>query len=214
LSFAPVPATNRYGVDWTNASAGWGVANKADGSLFAVASAPTAKGAIDGTVEAGVGFTFTPKHTLSRVRIQPDLNFIGRHEWSVDVDPVVWVRTQVIGTIFVGGFLWNPATRTYEPIPNFTWHRHVVFNQTNQGSGASALSTIAFNLPGAAAAADVLVQSGRMYLLAVVAQVALRVTTDNAAGRHVDVHNGNFNTWGSLAGKVPQIWLDETVYIP
>ncbi|MBA2585091.1 MAG: hypothetical protein H0U99_01230 [Chthoniobacterales bacterium] len=175
---------------------------------------PTVKGAIDGAAEAGLGILFTPKHTLSRVRVEPDLAFTGRHKWGADADPVVSVSTRVIGTIFVGGFELNPVTGGFEPIPNFIWRRHLIFDVSNNGQGAGAIVlTPPFQVSGAQVAADVLVQAGHTYLLSIVAQVALRITTTDSAGRPVQVKNGNFDTWGSLAGFVREIWLEETVYI-
>jgi len=209
----PPPAANRYARDWTN-GIGASTAKKGDGSLFAWAMSPTIKGAIDGAAEAGLGILFTPKHTLSRVRVEPDLAFTGRHKWGVDADPVVSVSTRVIGTIFVGGFELNPVTGGFEAVPNFIWRRHLIFDVSNNGQGASAIVlTPPFQVSGAQASADVLVQAGHTYLLSIVAQVALRITTTDSAGRPVQVRNGNFDTWGSLSGFVREIWLDETVYI-
>jgi len=207
------PDTNRYALDWTSTPIGVAHASRKDGSLFAWTPSPTVKGAIDGKAEAGLGVLFTPTHTLSRVRVEPELIFTGRHAWSVDVDPVVWVNTRVIASIYVGGYLKNPVTGGFESMPNVPWRRHLVFDQANTGSGASAMVTVPFNLTGQAASAEVLVESGRTYLLAVVAQLVLRIQTTNSSGQPVTVRNGNFDTWGSLAGIVREIWLDETVFI-
>lgn len=205
---------NRYGQDWVNGSIGTGSAHKGDGSLFALASSPTTGHTIHGSVDAGVGAVYTAKHSLSRLSVQPELRLTGRHQWSVNADPVVWIQTRVTGTLFVGAWVANAASGAWEEIPNLLWGRHLVFDQSDFGSGASAMVTVPFNRTGTQAATDVLVQGGRNYLLAVVAQVALEVTTTDSAGRPVEVGNGTFDTFGSLAGLVPEIWVDETVFIP
>jgi hypothetical protein len=210
--FAP-PDTNRYALDWTSTPIGVATASRKDGSLWVWTPSPTVAGAINGKAEAGLGVLFTPKYTLSRIRVEPELLFTGRNAWSVNVDPVVWVNTRVIGSIYVGGYLENPVTGGFESMPNVPWRRHVVFDQSNSGSGASAMVTVPFNLKGQAVSAEVLVEAGRRYLLAVVAQVALRIQTTDSAGRPVTVTNGRFDTWGSIAGVVREIWLDETVFI-
>lgn len=204
----------RYALDWVIAPISWGTANKGDGSLFAVASSPTAGNAIHGSVDAGIGAIYTAKHSLSRLRVQPELRFTGRHQWSVNADPVVWIQTRVTGTLFVGAWVANAASGAWEEIPNLLWGRHVVFDQSNFGSGGGSLITVPFNRSGSQAASDVLVQGGRTYLLAVVAQVAIDVQTTDSGGRPVEVRNGRFDTFGSLAGIVPEIWVDETVFIP
>jgi hypothetical protein len=211
--FVAPPDSNRYALDWTSTPIGVANASRKDGSLFAWTPSPTVKGAIDGKAEAGLGVLFTPKHTLSRVRVEPELIFTGRHAWSVNVDPVVWVNTRVIGSIYVGGYQQNPVTGGFESMPNVPWRRHIVFDQSNSGSGASAMVTVPFNLKGQPAGAEVLVEAGRTYLLAVVAQMVLRIETTNSSGQPVTVRNGQFDTWGSLAGIVREIWLDETVFI-
>ncbi len=83
----PPPASNLYARDWTHKPLGLANASRGDGSLFAWMATPTAKGAIDGKAEAGVGILFTPKHTLSRVRVEPELVFTGRHEWNMLLHP-------------------------------------------------------------------------------------------------------------------------------
>jgi hypothetical protein len=203
----------RYTNEWTADGPGWGTAKHADGSLFTVASSPTVKGAIDGKCEAGLGFIFTATDQLARLRIEPELAFIGRHQWNVAPPPTVWTTTRVVGTLLVGGFQLDPVTNQWGPLPSSPWRRHVVFDRYNPGSGGGAIETYPFNRSGAQAAVDVLAEGGRTYLLAVVAQVAIRITTTDSGGNHVNVATGTFDTWGSLAGVVRQIWLDKTVYI-
>lgn len=205
---------NRYGLDWVNGSTGTGTAHKGDGSLFALASSPTTGHTVHGSVDAGIGAVYAAKHGLSRLRTQPEVRFTGRHQSAVNADPVVWIQTRVTGTLFVGAWVANAASGAWEEIPNLLWGRHVVFDQSNFGSGASAMVTVPFNPTGSQAACDVLVQGGRNYLLSVVAKVAIDVTTTDSAGRPVEVRNGTFDTFGSLAGIVPEIWVDETVFIP
>jgi len=211
--FQAAPAENRYAIDWTYSPIGYGNANKKDGTLQAVALSPTVKGAIEGKSEAGLGILFKAKHTLSRIRIEPQLIFKGIHRWSVTVDPVVWVNTRVTGSIYVGGFLQNPITGGFEALPNFKWRRHALFDVADSGSGSSMIFTDTLNLSGPQAGGDVLAEAGRTYLLAIVAQVTLKITTTNSSGHHVNVTNGNFDTWGSVVGLVREIWIDQKVYI-
>lgn len=205
---------NRYALEWVNAPISWGTAHKSDGSLFALASSPTAGHAIHGSVDAGVGALYTAKHSLSRLRVKPELRFTGRHQWSVAADTVVWVQTRVTGTLYVGGFVANAASREWEAIPNHTWGRHLVFDQSHSGSGGGSVITVPFDRSGDQAASEVLIQGGRTYLLSVVAQVSIDVRTTDSAGRSVEVRNGRFDTFGSLSGLVPEIWVEETVFIP
>jgi hypothetical protein len=204
----------RYANEWTVAGPGWSTAKHADGSLFTMASSPTVQGAIDGKCEAGLGFVYTATDQLARLRIEPELAFVGRHQWNVAPPPAVWTTTRVVGTVLVGGFQLDPVTNQWGPLPSSPWRRHVVFDRYNSGSGAYPVETLPFNRTGAQAAVDVLAEGGRTYLLAVVAQVAIRITTTNGHGDHIHVTTGTFDTWGSLAGVVRQIWLDKTVYIP
>lgn len=204
----------RYSREWTVAGPGWSAARHADGSLFTVASSPTVQGAIDGKTEAGLGFVYAATDSLARLRIEPELAFVGRYQWNVAPPPTVWTTTRVVGTLLVGGFQLDPVTNQWGPLPNSPWRRIVVFDRYNTGSGAFPVETLPFNATGAQAAVDVLAEGGRTYLLAVVAQVAIRITTTNAHGDPIHVSTGTFDTWGSLAGVVRQVWLDKTVYIP
>ena len=212
--YGPPPAGNLYGIDWTIAPIGGASASHVDGSLFAFAGSPTVSGAIEGKAEAGVGFLYTATHTLSRIRVEPSLVFTGRHAWSTEADPVVVVTTRVVGTLYVGAFEQNPVTGQFESIPNVPWRAHRVFDVANSGQGASAMVSVPFNLSGQAASGEVLVQLGHTYLIAVVAQTALTVRTTDSSGRPVRVRNGHFDTWGSLAGVVREVWLKETVFLP
>jgi hypothetical protein len=214
----PPPEENRYARDWTSSPIGLANASRANGSLFAWAATPTVKGAIDGKAEAGLGILFTPTHTLSRVRIEPELIFTGRYEWSVSPPPVVRVTTLAIGSLFVGGFRLNPVTGAFESLATIgagasPWRRHEVFNRFTNGHGASMMETLPFSLAGKQAAGEVLVEGGRTYLLSVVAQVTLRVETTRSDGTPINVTQGTFNTWGSLTGIVREIWLGETTLI-
>lgn len=213
-SLGSPPAENLYALDWKS-STGWATASRTSGDLFAWAGSPTVKGAIDITVEAGVGILFPAKHTLSRIGIVPTVAFVGRHEWNVNPPAVVRVTTQAIGSICVGGLRRNPVTGAYEsitdlPVGKSPWARRVLFNESHETSGAMALQTFPFGgeVPG-----NVLVEGGRTYLLAVVAQVSLRVETTRSNGVPVNVTEGTFNTWASLAGNVSKVWLKETVLI-
>lgn len=203
---------NRYVMSWTN-GIGWSQADHRDGSLLAVASSPTVAGAIDGKAEAGLGVLYRATDALARIRIQPDLRFTGRFLWSVAPPPTVWTSVRSVGTIIVGGFQLDPVTNTWGPITTSPWRRFPVFDRQMSGSGASALELTPFTRPSTKVSGEVLVEGGRSYLLSVVAQVALRITTTDSAGRPVRVTDGRFDTFGSLVGLVPEIWLDKTVYI-
>src|SRR5262245_44658067 len=106
----------RYSSEWTVAGPGWSTAQHADGSLFTVASSPTVQGAIDGKCEAGLGFVFTATDQLARFRIEPELAFVGRHQWNVAPPPAVWTTTRVVGTLLVGGFQLDPVTNQWGPL--------------------------------------------------------------------------------------------------
>jgi hypothetical protein len=205
------PAENRYALAWTN-GIGFATASIADGSLHAVASSPTVQGAINGKAEAGVGVVYRPKHKLVRLRIEPDLNFTGLFQWDVLADPVVLIRSRVVGSVLVGAFQFNPVAG-WEHILNFTWRRHVVFDDAHEGSGKYAVSSVPFKASGASAGISFNADAGRDYLLAVVAQAAIRLETLNAHGQPVNVTNGTFNTFGSVTGIVRQIWVDQQVLI-
>ncbi len=119
----------------------------------------------------------------------------------------------MIGSLFVGGFRQNPVTNGFESITNSPWRRHQVFNEYHLGHGASMMATVPFSVTGTPSSAEVLVEGGRTYLLSVVAQVVLRVETTRSDGTPMNVTQGTFNTWGSLAGIVREIWLSEKVLI-
>ena len=206
------PAENRYALAWTN-GIGFATASVNDGSLHAISSSPTVQGAINGKTEAGVGVICSPKHTLVRLGIEPDLTFTGLYQWDVDADPVVLIRTRVIGSVQVGAFQSNPATGAWEQMLNFTWRRHELFDDANQGSGMHTVFSVPFKASGPSAGISFTASSGRSYLIAVVAQVALKVETLNARGRPISVANGKFETFGSVTGIVRQIWVDQKVLV-
>jgi len=209
---ATPPAANRYALSWTN-GIGFATASAVDGSLHAVASSPTVQGAINGTAEAALGVIYTPKHTLVRLRIEPDLNFTGLFQWDVLADPVVWIRTRVIGSVLVGAYQSNPATGGWERILNFTWRRHVLFDDAHVGSGMYAVMSAPLQTAGASAGISFNADAGRSYLLSVVAQVGLKIETSNSRGQPVNVTNGKFNTFGSVTGVVRKIWVDQQVLV-
>ena len=204
---------NVYALDWTIAAIGWAQASVTDGTLLAVATSPTVSGAVDDKAEAGLGILFTGTHTLSRIRLKPELLLIGRHAWSVNADPVVVVTTRAVGSVYVGAFKQDPVSGGFEAIANSPWRRHQVFNDAHQGLGASAMVVEQLQLGGDAAATEILVEGGRTYLLAVVAQTTLKIQTTNSSGRPVAVKNGQFDTWGSTSGIVREIWLEETIFV-
>jgi hypothetical protein len=206
------PAANRFALAWTN-GIGFSTASVADGSLHAAAFSPTAKGAIDGKAEAGVGVVYAPKHTLVRLQVEPELAFTGLHQWDVFPPAVVWVRTRVVGSVLVGAFQRNPATGGWDHLLNYTWRRHVIFDEANQGSGKYALTSVPLALSGGAAGHSLIAEAGRTYLLAVVAQVALRVETLDSQGNPVNVRSGRFDTFGSVTGVVRQIWVEQQVLV-
>ncbi len=207
------PAANRYALSWTN-GIGFATASVADGSLHAVAMSPTVQGAIDGKAEAGVGVIYQPNHTLVRLRIDPDLRFTGLYQFDVDArNPVVLIRTYVLGSVLVGAYQSNPATGGWEHVLNYTWRRHVLFEDAHQVSGSEQLVSVPFKLSGAAAGHTLNAEAGRSYLLSVVAQVALRIETLDARGRRVNVTSGKFDTFGSVTGVVRQIWVDQQVLV-
>lgn len=203
---------NRYAQSWTN-GIGWSQADHGDGSLLAVALSPTVAGAIDGKAEAGLGVRYRATEALARIRIKPDLRFTGRFLWNVAPPPTVWTSVRAVASIHVGGFQLDPATNQWGSIPTSPWRRFTVFDRQQSGSGASALELTPFNRSSSKVSGEVLVEGGRTYLLAVVAQVVLRITTTDSSGRPVRVTESRFDTFGSLAGLVPEIWLDKTVYI-
>lgn len=214
----PPPAENRYDRDWTHQPIGGATASRVDGSLFAWAGSPTVRGAIDNKVEAGLGVVYQPQYTLGRLRIEPELIFTARYEWNVNPPPVVRVTTLVIASLLVGGYRQNPATGGFEslatiPTAASPWRRHEVFNHYTIGHGAAMMTATPFTRSGKQAAADVLVERGRTYLLSVVAQLVLRIETTRSDGKPMTVTQGTFNTWGSLAGIVRQIRLRETKLI-
>lgn len=212
-AFWPGGDPQRYARDWVDAPIGWGQASKDDGSLLAFAAGGSVRGALAGAVSAGVGVLFKATHTLSRLRLKPALTATGRHQWSAEADPVVWVNSRVSGSVLIGAFQANPVTGAWEPILNFTWRRHVVFDESNFGQGAGALINVPFGLDTDAVSGEVLVEGGRLYLLCVIAQAAINVTTEDSAGRPVRVTNGRFNTFGSLSGVLSELSVDEVVHI-
>lgn len=203
---------NRFAQNWTN-GIGWSQADHGDGSLLAVALSPTVAGAIDGKAEAGLGVRYQATDTLARMRIQPDLRFTGRFLWNVAPPPTVWTSVRAVASIQVGGFQLDPVTNRWGAITTSPWRRFTVFDRQMSGSGASAIELTPFNRSSSKVSGEVLVEGGRTYLLSVVAQVALRITTTDSAGRPVRVTDGRFDTFGSLVGLVPELWLDKTVYV-
>ena len=203
---------HRYSQSWTN-GIGWSQADHGDGSLLASAFSPTVAGAIDGKAEAGLGVRYRATDALARIRIQPDLRFTGRFQWNVSPPPTVWTSVRAVASVLVGGFQLDPVTNRWEPMTTSPWRRFTVFDRQQSGSGAYAVEVTPFNRSISKVSGEVLVEGGRTYLLSVVAQVALRITTTDSGGRPVRVTEGTFDSFGSLVGLVPEIWLDNTVYI-
>jgi hypothetical protein len=214
--FSAPPVGNRYALDWTSAPVGSATADRRDGSLFAMVSTPTVRGAINGKAGAGLGVLFTPKYKLGRVRIEPDLNFTGRFRWDLTAPPVVRVTSLMIGSLFVGGYRKNLVTGQFESLADIgagasPWRRHEVFRHFVVGMGAYGVD-YPFKSSGNAASVEVLVEGGFTYLLSVIAQAVLHVETTDDGGKPI-VTQGTFNTWASMAGVVREIWLHETKLI-
>lgn len=205
-----IGAPGRYDRDWVTGSVGWGAASRLDGSLHAVASSPTSGHEIHGSREAGVGVLWTATHSLSRLRILPDINLVGRFQWAVDPKgQPVFVSTRVVGRVVVRGLLADPATGGFDVIDNSPQREYQVFDDQHPWSnGGSAPVTTSFVRSGSQVPGVVLTEAGRTYLLGVSVQVSIDVHNEDSSGRPAAVTNGRYDTFGSLTGLVPQIYVE------
>ena len=169
------------------------------------------QGTIDGSLEAGIGVRFTATAQLARVRVMPTLALEGLVLYSASPPAGVWVHTDIVGEVLVGGFELNPVTNGWEPIRTSPWRRYEVghFHDVS-GGGGYAPQTFPFWKSGNQASAEVLVEGGKTYLLSVVARTRIKVVVERD-GKPVRLTGSkSFDMTGAVHGRVTEIWLDET----
>jgi hypothetical protein len=214
--YAPPPADHLYARDWGHATNGVVSASKDTGELYSFHAARTTDRLLG--AEAGLGILFTPKHTLSLISFEPEIDCWSTHRLKsmLPLDKPSAGYVSVRGEIILAAWQLNLATGSFDPVANFTRRRETMFDDYMALSGIRPIIRKRHRLTGEHTATRVLVEAERTYLLGVVASVTLDLNvTDNYGEPYPQPGDGSFRAWGALNCHVPQIAMrEETVYVP
>lgn len=154
---------------------------------------------------------------LSIARFEPTIEWSGLAKFKVDWD---WGR-EVAGTIHIFGNLWlvayvfNPATRAYEPLMNNSSLKVPLFHGSFNGSGMYG-TPYNGRFDGAPAQLQCIIEPARTYLFGVVTQVRI---SHNLLPAHPSrpipqPQTGQFVAYGTIDAAIPEMWLSHQVLAP
>jgi hypothetical protein len=208
---SPAPATNRYSSQW-----GSGGPNMSSASLGHLWSynivAPNDRQA---RTEAGVGFLFTPQHSLAVYRIEPSVVIVADYRWDIST------------TLYAGGTIWewggiytavwevNPVDGSLDLVKPF--NVATVFQQMFVNQGGMPIQVVNLSWSGGPATANVFLEGSRTYLVGIVAAVQIDNTWTNNEGGPVPPlpDNSTWKVWCDVTCDVPQVWvLPSVIYAP
>jgi hypothetical protein len=207
--FSGAPDDHRYALDWTSPSGSVNRASRKDGTLFVYSALNQATNQAEPGV-AGVGILYTPTMTYGVIDLQPHVECVGVLRWYLENNP-----RPVAGHVDVAADLWLGA---WQVIPGgydrLSLQRFEVEAIRRDETHGSELHDFDASFNGPPLSASFVVQSGRTYLLGVVAQ--LRVTsTLTVDGKQTGLDASQLRAWGSMNCIVPQMNVStKQVYIP
>lgn len=202
--FSPAPDDHRYGLDWiAPPSATQNKASSQDGTLSAFSQLLNATPGRPQSSEAGLGVFYTPTMSLGVVALEPTVTCAGSLRTMIENFPQL-----VAGSVEVKVSLQLAA---WQKIPGgfdllgYRSFAVATSGRRDQSHGAE-LQSFQRAFSGANLSAPFVVQSGRTYLLGVVARVdVLSTLTTNTGAALPAVSNTLLRVWGQMNCLVPQI---------
>jgi hypothetical protein len=216
-SFGDPSPDQFYSNAWSNSDPSWlasgAVASKENGTLFARSIAQST-----GTLwnQSGLGAVYKATYTLAEVSIQPMvLSSMSRQTKVLATSgaPTI-VRTNEVAAIYVAAWEINPANRSFSLVQPFS--KVIVSSTFHSGLGDTGVITTNNNYNGAPAQANFLAQKGKSYLVSVIAEAWLSVSSTDGSGNPAPLPpSSHFQVWIYLSCNVPRIAvLPRIIYIP
>jgi hypothetical protein len=212
----PSPPDSRlYSHEWTGGT-GVATASRQTGGLFAYAAAATTDGFKYS--DAAVGITYTPSHTLSLVRYEPDVYCSLAYRMFVDFWPkLVAGHVQLGASVITGAWLRSPVlSGSFELV---SWNQVSVFDSFAQEAGTTGFAnirhTLQKNFVNSALATTYLVEGGRTYVFGVVARVWVKHNVTSSTGQQIPQDATKFRLYSEMVCTVPFMAVTvQNVYVP
>ncbi|HSS32732.1 MAG TPA: hypothetical protein VLL27_05580 [Solirubrobacterales bacterium] len=205
--FEPPPG-RRYGYEWKTSEPNQ--ASAATGDLFAFGQLWPRDRLVSSS--AGVGVLYSPSFSYGQISVRPRVACTSQTRWWQELDQLVAGTTHTWTQILVA--MWQEIPTGWDLIDS---HNYLVQDgYVQSGSGHSAVTTATQRFKDDQLATNFVVQSGRNYLLGVLARVNIRSTLTNSSGGLLpDVTTSEkFKIWGSLVSNVSLIEVQEgPIYI-
>ncbi len=159
--------------------------------------------------------TTTAEHgKLSLARFEPTVEWSGLAKFKVDWE---WGRdvagtTHIFGNLWLVAYVFNPATRAYEPLLNNASRKVPLFHGSFNGAGMSGIPHNG-RFEGAPAQLQCIIEPARTYLFGVVTQVRI---SHNLLPAHPSrpipqPQPGQFMAYGTIDANIPDMWLSHQV---
>lgn len=211
---AKAPDDHRYGLEWTSpATATANRASREDGTLFSFSQLLNEKAGISQSSESGVGIFYNPPMSLGVIDFQPQVDCSGTLRTFLEFFPqlaagYVEVKAQLLLAA------WQQIPGGFDLL-GFKQFEVAASGRRDQTFGPE-LFNFQRSFDGSNLSAPFVVQSGRTYLLGVVARISVISTlTSNTGGPLPPISNTELRVWGSMNCVVPQIdVLTKRVDIP
>jgi hypothetical protein len=197
----PCPANHRYGREWIIGN-DVNQATFADGHIWAYTAInqymPHAHS------EAGIGFVFTPTAKLAVYSVKPTINAVGTHRWSINTNYYGGGWIYEWGVIYIAAWSISPVDGSLEVVtPSGIT---TVFNESFENMGSEAITTVIPVWSPGMISANLLLESGKSYLIGVIAAVDVTNTWNVPQGQWPA--GSDWRTWCTLELSVPSIRID------
>ena len=218
FGFGKPPSANLYSDAWTDGKGGSN-ANAAAGTMFAWSQALTTERQQMG--EAGLGIRYSPKAALSKVRFEPEVNCAITYRAFVDFWPLLIAgNVRALGSLIMACWQLSPVAGQPPELVG-SWREVPVFDTHTRDAGSDLspdihnVNTLQRNFASSALATDFLVQSGRTYILGVVARVQVVHNVTSSDGKILANDGTKFKLYSSMVCTVPTMMATvQHVFIP
>lgn len=208
---APADGTHRYTREWVAGNASDADhAHAATGELFAYAAARPTDGHLRS--EAGIGFVFTPQHTLATYAVEVTVNLIGQDRYDVSTTAPAGGSVREWGGLYTAAWEISPVDGSLSLVHPFGIV--TLFDQTFENLTGSPINSFPRSGP---LTANIMLEGSRSYLISVIAAVQIDNTwvMDNRAPMQPLPDGSTWKVWCAITGTIPQVWITpSTVYIP
>jgi hypothetical protein len=159
--------------------------------------------------EAALGIRHSPKSTLSKVWFEPEVNCAITYRAFVEFWPLLVAgNIRALGSLIMGCWQLSPVTGQAPELVG-PWREVTVFDTHSRDAGSDLspdihnVNTLQRNFASSALATDFLVQSGRTYILGVVARVQVLHDVTSSDGKILPNDGTKFKLYSSMICAVP-----------